>query len=163
MNDAISGLMSIFSKVKNSSSKSISVVQNKSPDLLGLTKSLAGMPVHVVEGLTDVLDNALDYLRVAEEEKTKREDISAKRDAALAEIRARRDIISQLMTYTFEERAVVIKKQFDVLDRALADGNVELVNASLISMVDVVKSSPFKSIQEMQSSLANKDFTIRLE
>ena len=82
---------------------------------------------------------------------------------ALASIQAQRETISELIQFTFQERAATLQKQFDVLDQAMAQGNAAIVDSSLKSMVAVIQSSPFKSIQEMQQSLANKDFVIRLE
>ncbi|TYC55196.1 hypothetical protein ETQ85_14325 [Zoogloea oleivorans] len=128
-----------------------------------LISSLGGLPSHVATGVTDVVNNVTDYLKVAEQEKTKRTDIKARRDVALASIKAQRKVFSELMQYTFQERAAVLQKQFETLDKALESGNVEVAALSLNSMVSVIQSSPFKTIQEMQQALGNKDFVVRLE
>lgn len=163
MKDTLNNLVMGFNKLKKSSPTPSSSRQTGSVDLSGLLKNLGGMPAHVVDGVTDVVNNVTDYLKVAEQEETKRTEITAKRDVALAAIRAQRDTISELMKYTFQERAATLQKQFEVLDKAMAQGNAAIVDQSLKSMVAVIQSSPFKSIQEMQQSLANKDFVIRLE
>jgi len=67
------------------------------------------------------------------------------------------------MQHTFRERALVLQKQFDALDQALAQGDPSMVDAALKSMVAVVQTSPFKTMQEMQAALGSKDFVIRLE
>lgn len=126
-------------------------------------KEMAGLPIHVVEGVTGTIGQISEYLRVAEQEKTKRTDILAKRDVALATVRAQRDSFIKLMHYTFQERAAVIQKQFEALDYALANNNAEIVSASLNAMVNVIKASPFKNAQEMHNALGNKDFVVRLE
>lgn len=128
-----------------------------------MIQNLSALPIHVVGGITDLVTSVTDYLTVAEQENTKRTTITANRDIALATIQAQRDTISELMKYTFQERAAVLQKQFEALDQALASSNVEMVSLSLNAMVAVIQSSPFKSIQEMQQALGNKDFTIRLE
>jgi hypothetical protein len=128
-----------------------------------VVRAMAGLPTHVVDGVTGIVDNVTDYLKVSEYEQTKRADIAARRDVALATIQAQRENISELIRYTFQERAAVLQKQFDALDKALAGGNVELVHAALNSMVAVIQSSPFKNVQELQKSLGSKEFTIRLE
>lgn len=139
----------------------------KSTDVATVTghvvRAMAGLPAHVVDGVTGIVGDVTDYLKVSEYEQTKRADIAARRDIALASIQAQRETISELIRYTFQERAAVLQKQFDTLDTALASGNVELVHASLNSMVAVIQSSPFKNVQELQKSLGSKDFTIRLE
>ena len=68
-----------------------------------------------------------------------------------------------LINRTFDERGQVLAKQFEALDHALANGNTELVQASLNGMVAVIQTSPFKTVQEMQQALGTKDFVVRLE
>lgn len=128
-----------------------------------MSKTSGGAPVPLVNGVSTVITSITDYLKIAEQEKTKRTEIVAKRDVAIAAIQAQRDMISELMQYTFQERATVLQKQFDVLDLAIASGNVDMVNSSLSAMVSVIQSSPFKNVQDMQHALGNKDFVVRLE
>lgn len=128
-----------------------------------VVRAMAGLPAHVVDSVTGIVNDVTDYLKVSEYEQTKRADIAARRDAALATIKAQRENISELIQYTFQERAAVLQKQFEALDKALVDGNPDLVHVSLQSMVAVIQTSPFKSIQEMQKALGSKDFVIRLE
>lgn len=104
-----------------------------------------------------------DAFKIAEQEKTNRTEITARRDIALESIRAQRDAFSELMKYTFKERSVVLAKQFEALDFALANGNIEVVQSSLNAMVAVIQTSPFKNMQEMQTALGSKDFVVRLE
>lgn len=163
MKDAFNNLIAGFNKIKKPASTTNATSPRGAADLSGMLGGLSGLPTHVVDGVTDVVSNITDYLKVAEQEETRRTDIVAKRDVALATIQLQRAMISELMQYTFQERAVTLQKQFDILDQAMLQGNVAIVDASLKSMVAVIQSSPFKSIQEMQKSLGNKDFVIRLE
>ena len=126
-------------------------------------KAGSGSHVPLVSGVSTALTSITDYLKIAEQEKSKRTEIVAKRVVAIAAIQAQRETISELMKYTFQERAAVLQKQFDVLDHAIATGNVDVVNSSLSAMVSVIQSSPFKNVQDMQQSLGNKDFVMRLE
>jgi len=128
-----------------------------------VAKSMAGLPAHVVDGVTNVVSSITDYMKVAEQEETKRTEIRAKRDVALAAIQAQRDTVMEMIRYTFQERAMVLQKHFEVLDKALAAGQTDLVHTSLSGMVTVIQSSPFKNMREMQQALGSKDFTIRLE
>jgi hypothetical protein len=120
-------------------------------------------PERLLEGVNEMVRNVTDYLTVAEQETTKRAAIAARKEVAIESIRAQRETISELLRYTFDERAQVIRKQFEALDRALETGNVAVADSALKGMVSVIQSSPFKSIQEMQAAMGNKDFVIRLE
>jgi hypothetical protein len=164
MKKLFGNLVSNFGKMQKVSAVSSSPkTNNTAGDLTGLTKSLSGLPTHVVEGVNEVVNNITDYLKVAEQEKTKRTDITAKRDVALASIRSQRKMFSELMQYTFQERAAAIQKQFEILDLAMEKGDASIIGTTLNSMVSVIQSSPFKNVQEMQQALGNKDFVIRLE
>lgn len=120
-------------------------------------------PTVFIEGLNRLTTSVTDYLTVAQQESTKRAAIAAHRDVALAEISAQRENISELMRFTFQERAAVIERHFAALDQALAAGDASLAQSALQGMVQIVQSSPFKSIQEMQSAMQSKDFVMRLE
>lgn len=151
----VKNLIGGFLKGKASGSKQIGMDK--------IIKSLDKVPLHVAEGVTSVISDVTDYLRLVETESTKRVGIIAKRDVALTELKNKRDLFEQLMRHTFEERAAVLSKQFQVLDRAMESGDTVIVKNALDSMVNVIQSSPFKSIQEMQVALSNKEHTIKLE
>lgn len=124
---------------------------------------LEKLPVDSIDGLKHVFDNVTDYLRVAEQEKTNRAKIESNKMQALEAIRSQRELITLLINRTFDERGQVLAKQFEALDHALANGNIDIVQASLTGMVTVIQTSPFKTVQEMQQALGAKDFVIRLE
>jgi hypothetical protein len=124
---------------------------------------LNALPLDSVDGVRHVFDTVTDYLKTAEQEKTNRANIEANKEKALLAIQSQRDLIAKLIDRTFDERGAVLAKQFETLDRALAAGNIEIVQASLSGMVTVIQSSPFKSVQEMQSALGMRDFVVRLE
>lgn len=128
-----------------------------------ISKNLKNVPVPVVDGVNNVLTQMFDYLKLAETETTKRAEIFAKRDVALKTLQDQREVFEQLMTFTFQERAAVLQKQFDVLDHAMAGGELSAIKFALDGMVNVIQTSPFKSIQEMQTALGSKDFVVRLE
>lgn len=137
--------------------------KNAPPIDAALKNMKANVPVPIVDGVKEVLNGITDYLKVAEVEQTKRVDILARRDIALQQLHNQRAAFKQLMQFTFQERAVVLQKQLDTLDTAMANGNVEVIKAALDGMVSVIQTSPFRNVQEMQAALGSKDFVVRLE
>lgn len=132
--------------------------------LPGSVISTAGLPpAKMMDGLNQVIHEVTEYLKLAELEETKRAEISARRDVAIESIRSQRELISEFLEYTFAERAQVISKHFEALDHALASGNVAVADAALKGMVGVIQSSPFKFLQDMQTAMRDKNFTMRLE
>jgi len=128
-----------------------------------LVKSMSGLPSHLTLGVQDVVASVTDYLKVAEQQQTRRAEITAQKDVAIATIEAQRACFSQLLDYTFKERASVLGQQFKALDHALHSGNAELAATALQQMVAVIQTSPFRSMQEMQSAMGQKDFVVRLD
>lgn len=159
MKDTFGGLVSAFGSFGVKSKKN----SGRAAPVQDLIKSMAKLPPNVTEGVTNTISQITDYLSVAEQEKTKRTEIIAKRDIALAAMQNQRDAFMEMMRLTFQERAAVLQKQFEALDYALANGNVEAISASLNAMVSIIQTSPFKNVQEMQKSLGSQDFVIRLE
>lgn len=127
------------------------------------TKSGGANQLMLLEAVNEMTRHVTAYLTVAQQETTKRAAITAQRDVALAEIQAQRATIEQLIAQSFAERSRVLDQQFRALDVALSSGRIELAQSALGAMVDLVKSSPFKSVQEMQQAMSSKDFVIRLE
>lgn len=111
------------------------------------------LPLPDLQPIQEVMKDVFDYLKVAEQESTKRTEIVARKEVALEAIRSRRDIIMKAMEKTFDERALFIGKQFDLLDRAIASGDTQLASQCMLVMADVVKTSPFKAMQEVQGAL----------
>jgi hypothetical protein len=119
-------------------------------------------PLNFMEGFSGVVKDVTDYLKVSEIENTKRTEIISRRDVALASIQSNREILKDLIKHTFDERAMVIKSQIDALEIALKNDNFNLASISLQSMITVVQSSPFKTIDEMSMSLRDSNFILKL-
>ena len=128
-----------------------------------VVKSGPAAQLALLDAFSEVTGHITAYLTVAQQETTKRTAITAQRDVSLEAIRAQRATVEQLIANTFAERAQALQQQFRALDHALDTGRLELAQSALGSMVDLVKSSPFKSVQDMQQAMSAKDFVIRLE
>lgn len=132
------------------------------PFLTSISKNGA-IPAELVESLNTVVKAAADYGKVVEEEKTKREQILANRDVAIAQIHAQRDVLLSYFQETFRERAKVLDESFRVLDRALEKGDVNAMDKALNIIVNTVKHSPFKDVADMQKKLNDESFVLKLE
>lgn len=105
--------------------------------------------------LTQVSNETIQY--VAEQE-TKREEIRAERDVAIARIHAMSDNIKLYLEKTFDERSAIFAKQFECVDAALREGNTEMLAMTLNSINSLAASSPFKNladINQVQQALSD--------
>ena len=96
--------------------------------------------------LTQISNETIQY--VAEQE-TKREEIRAERDVAIARIHAMSDNIKLYLEKTFDERSAIFAKQFECVDAALRDGNTEMLAMTLNNINSLAASSPFKNLADI--------------
>ncbi|MGQ9865609.1 MAG: hypothetical protein ACUVSQ_04890 [Pseudanabaenaceae cyanobacterium] len=110
--------------------------------------------------LQELIQAYQDYVHTVETEKTKRAEIAAWRDATVAEIQARRDVLIGYLNRSFDERATVFSKLLDTLDAAIAAGDNSRLALTLAAIVDLAKSNPFHNLadlKEVQAALADPD------
>lgn len=103
---------------------------------------------------------ASDTIRYTEEQETKREEIRTVRDAPIARIKAIGENLRFYLEKSFDERKEMFAKQIECVDRALADGNNEMLALALDSINKLAASSPFKNlsdVSDIKKSLADKN------
>ena len=103
---------------------------------------------------------AQDTIKYAEEQETKREEIRAMRDTAIAQINAMKECVQTYLEKTFDERSAIFAKQFEVVDSALLSGDNEMLASGLNSINALAASSPFKNLADVaavQKSLTSSD------
>jgi hypothetical protein len=128
------------------------------------TMAHAGLsPVTMIGGrVAKVVNDYLKYAAVAEQEKTRRVQILAERDQAVARLSAQKEIILKYLDETFEERRSVINSAFRQLEGALKADDLTKVDAALTLILGVVKSSPFKNFNDFRRKMADDNFTIEI-
>lgn len=92
-----------------------------------------------------------DWRKIAKEEETKRQRISAEERMVIHQINAQRDILMTYLERSFDERRENFQQLFGVLDRAIDTGDTANVAATLGSIVELAQSSPFKDIASVQA------------
>lgn len=128
-----------------------------------LTGTSKALPTHVSQSLSSIMTSYLELQKTRETEKTKRLFINKAAEVTIEKIRTHREIIIHALDQSFEERRHVITQQFLIIEEALKSGKSEIAAKAIDSMVDLVKSSPFKEISELSKNLERDDFVLRLE
>lgn len=127
---------------------------------VGAAKSaVTGNPFVSVQMITQA---TVDLHKTVETERTRRAEIEADRQAALARIEATRFLIQEYMARTFDERRATLDRMFLSLEEAQASGNDALAQQLLGSIVDVVKISPFRDLASFKKSYEDPEFTLEL-
>lgn len=117
-------------------------------------------PEAVAAALGALSEVANETVKFVAEQETLQEEIRAKRDVAIAQINATSQLIKKYLDKTFDERSAIFAKQFDCVDAALKNGNVEMLSTILNSINALAAQSPFKAlanINEVQKALASGD------
>lgn len=113
--------------------------------------------VNPAQCFNEIVQAWTEYLRIAEEEKTKCLEIKAWEKVTLAEIRAKRDFLINYLEHSFDERAKIFQSLFQVVERAMSSGDNQQLGLALHAIVNLAKSSPFKDLADLSSVKAALD------
>ncbi len=104
-----------------------------------------------LESVREIVTACTDYLKIAQEERTKRQEITAWEKATIADINAQRDVLIEYLELSFDERAKNFRQLFNVVDKAIDNGDNEELALALHSITELAKSSPFKDLANLTS------------
>lgn len=111
----------------------------------------SGQVVDVVLGLVMM---AGEVRKFEEAQVTKRVDIAAERDIAIANIKAQQELLQDYLNRSFDERAENFNRLFTVVDDALESNNMTALAMGLESVVKLAVSSPFKDLRTVKETAA---------
>jgi hypothetical protein len=107
--------------------------------------------------VNDIVCAWTEYIKITEEETTKRREIEAWEQITIAEINARRDLLIGYLDRSFDERAKNFQSLFQTVDRAISSGDASELSLTLDAIVDLAKSSPFKNLADLSTVKAALD------
>lgn len=108
-------------------------------------------PAQMVEMTKFFIDKSAEVAKFCEEQRTKRAEIRARAQVAIHQIDAVRVFLQSYLDKTFDERRILFAKEFEIVDKCLATGNVQALAVSLNAITDLAKSSPFKALADIKS------------
>lgn len=116
--------------------------------------------IRAVDGLAalnQIVEAARVCIHIHEVESTKRARIEAYEATEVARIRAAEAVLKDYFAQAFAERRNVYYEMFARLDRALDEGNGEVLHAVVRGIVDIAKSSPIADIGDLSQVRAALD------
>ena len=119
-------------------------------------------PLEAIQILTKEIK---EYKIVAEQEKTKRKNITAWENTTLEKIKSQKEIILKYLDSSFDERKSNFESLFAWLDKSLDSNNTEQMGIVLNTILDLAKSSPFKDImnnEKLQDFIDDKKMDMEL-
>lgn len=128
---------------------------------------LPTLPVNSVTAVTtggqSLINAWKDYYITREIEDTKRKQIAANRDVALAAIRAQAEALKTLIEGTFSERSKNFDQYFSLLNLGFANGNDQQINAALTLIVEQTKNSPMMQAAQLMKKINDPNDTDVIE
>lgn len=122
---------------------------------------LAGSAANSLDALA-VIREALEYLKIREQERTKREMIWSKRDVLVTALNNEKEVILAYFEHRFKERKATLEQFYDVLHRATRSGDSGQLQIALDGILGIVKENPLKDFAEFRKNMSNPDFVIEL-
>lgn len=120
------------------------------------------------ESLTPTLDTfaviraGVEYLRIREEEQTKRTLIAAQRDALVTAIISERDLISAYLEHQFAERRATLDHLFHVLQQGMEAKDTVVIDHSLTTILGILQANPLKDIEAFRTHWRNSESVLDL-
>ncbi|MEU8215600.1 hypothetical protein AB0C47_07510 [Micromonospora taraxaci] len=116
---------------------------------LGRTASVVGKAAQAADlgqVLSQIVDTADQWVKVIQEESTRREEIHAWEATERERIVAQRDVLLHGLELTYDERRENFRRLFDNLDVAMRKDDATTAAGLLGSITELAKSSPFKDL-----------------
>ena len=109
-------------------------------------------PIQALDGfaaLNEIVKAARECVEVHSVERSKRKKIEAYEVTEVARIKAAEDLLRGYFEQVFAERRANFGELFSRLDQAMEQGNGEVINAALRSIVDVARTSPLADLGDL--------------
>jgi hypothetical protein len=113
-----------------------------------------------VQCLNEVVQAWTEYLKIREQEQTKRCEIEALGKVNLSEIKAKRDFLMKYLECSFDERAKNFQSLFLTVDEAILSSDNQQLGLALNAIVELAKSNPFEgltTLHDVKAALDNPD------
>lgn len=128
---------------------------SKVPNITSLGKpaSVVGKAAQAVDlgqVLSQVVGTADQWVKVIQEESTRREEIRAWEATERERIVAQRDVLLRGLELTHDERRENFRRLFDNLDVAMRKDDATTAASLLDSITELAKSSPFKDLGNVE-------------
>ena len=123
--------------------------------LLTIMNKSKPTPLQALEGLNTLANIVKENHKVTEEETTKRVNITAMKEFEIEKVQAQKEVLKDYFEKIFAERRTNFDRMFDALDKGIESNNLELMQLSLSSIVEMAKDSPLKQVEKLRSDFHN--------
>lgn len=124
-----------------------------------MTNFAASMSAKVAE---EIIKAAVEYMRIHEEENTRRAYIRAQSDGLVAALNYQRDVILAYFEYRFAERRSALDEFYALLRESVDSGDTTRLQVALAGILGIIQDNPLGELAEFREKWANPNFAIEL-
>lgn len=110
----------------------------------------------------EIIKAAVEYMRIHEEESTRREYIRAQSDALVAALNYQRDIILAYFEHRFAERRSALDEFYALLRESVDSGDTARLQVALAGILGIIQDNPLGELAEFREKWADPNFAIEL-
>ena len=114
-------------------------------------------PLDGLAALNEIVNAARECIVVHSIERSKRRKIEAYEVTEVHRIKAAENLLRGYFEQVFAERHANFGELFSKLDQAMEQGNGEVINAALRSIVDIARTSPLADLGDLSQIRAALD------
>lgn len=122
----------------------------------------AGAALDPTSALREITDTFFDYLKIQQQEQTRRKQIDAEERKAIALIDSQREIICQTLDRSFDERAKIFEWLLQRLDQALTMGDTAAMAMLTTTLTQIATVNPLDHIFDTANNLGDPNNIITL-
>ena len=102
--------------------------------------------VNPIVVLSEITHEYIEYKKILQQERTKREHIETWKEINLKAIEAKQDIFIKYLELSFDERKNNFKRLFKILDTAVKKEDIQTIANTLDAIVKLAQENPFKQL-----------------
>lgn len=99
--------------------------------------------------LSQMVDAVQECVKIHAVENTKQARIAAYEATEVARIKAAESVLKSFFEQSFAERRTTFEELFTRLDRALDQGDPQVINGVLSGIVDIARTSPLSNVGDL--------------
>lgn len=97
-----------------------------------------------------VITEVVAFIKVQQEEATKREAIAVKRDSLIKAIQSEKELIENYFNLRFAERREALHSFFEVLRNGVANNDSKMIDSALTGIMGILQDSPLQDLEKFR-------------
>lgn len=112
--------------------------------------------------ISETIQGIADYFRTMQGEETRRQAISAHRDALIERITAEKEAILAYFDHRFAERRAALDEFFELLRYTVASGDNHQLTTALAGILGIIQDNPLDDFETFRQHFQDPNYVIEI-